>query len=195
MSTQPGTEGGQGGSDRMFTQGEAYALVADGIARETAEFQSKVTTLEAQKAELETKVDKLETEKAAETARADAAEKAHTDFVEKQEQERQIAERTEARKTEVATANPFLNMTEERVARIAAMSDEDYASYLTEMREVAEAAKAAGSKTPEPAAAAAGAARATAAFLPGGTADKPKSEGTVVGIFGARAALSARKEA
>lgn len=184
MSTQPGAPA----EGRMFTQGEAYALVDDGIKRETAARDDKIASLEREKAELQTKVDTLETEKTAEAQRADEAVKAFEDYKTEQEANRQIAERAESRKKELAEANPFLELTEERVARVAAMSDEAYTTYLSEMREVAEKAKAAGSKV-EPPKAPEGSTQQTAAFLPGGGDDKSKS-GTVLGLFGARAGVT-----
>jgi len=182
---------------RTFTEGEAYALVNDNVTRETAELTAQKAALETQKTELQTRVDTLETEKAAAEQRATAAEEAFTAYKTEEENKRQVAERAEARKTELAAANPYLELTDERVQRLGAMSDEDYGVYLSEMREVAEKVKTATTPNPEtkveetpPAGDASAETRATAAFKPGGdTTTKPT--GTVLALFGARAGQTA----
>lgn len=127
---------------RSFTEGEAYALVADNVARETAEAKERVTTLTAENTGLQNRIDVLDTEKAAETVRADLAEKAFTDFKTELETEKaREAKRTE-RTAQVAEAAPGLEMTDERATRIVAMEDEMFTSYLTDLREVAAKAKA-----------------------------------------------------
>ena len=126
---------------RTFTEGEAYALVADNVARETAEAKERNTTLTAENTGLQNRIDVLDTEKAAETVRADLAEKAFTEFKTNLEAETaREAKRTE-RTAQVAEAAPGLEMTDERATRIVAMEDEIFASYLTDLREVAAKAK------------------------------------------------------
>lgn len=180
---------------RTFTEGEHFALVDADVKRETAARDAEIAELKSSKTELETKVDTLATEKAAAEQRATAAEEALEAYKTEQENARQIAERKESRKVELAEANPFLELTDERVDRIAALSDEDYAVYLGEMREVAEKVKATTTSNPAtpvepPAGDPAAETRATAAFKPGGDASVKKT-GTVVGLYAARAGQSA----
>lgn len=178
---------------RTFTEGEAYALVSDNVTRETAALAAQNAGLEREKSELTTKVDTLETEKAAAEQRAQKAEQDLADYKTEQENARQIAERAETRKVELAAANPFLELTEVRVQRVAAMSDEDYAVYLGEMREVAEKVKATTTEKPaedkvedKPAGDATVETRATAAFKPGGDDQSKTKTGTVMSLFAAR---------
>lgn len=126
---------------RTFTEGEAYALVADNVARETAEAKERNTTLTAENTGLQNRIDVMETEKAAETARADLAEKAFTEFKANLEAETAREAKRTDRTAQVAEAAPDLEMTDERATRIVAMEDETFASYLTDLREVAAKAK------------------------------------------------------
>lgn len=178
---------------RVFTEGEAYALVADNVARETAEFKAQVDTLQTEKSDLQTKLDVLETEKAAAEQRAEKAEQDLATYKAEVEQEKAQEARKAERLAEVAKANPVLDLSSEtdagreRQGRIAAMSDEAYAAYLADMREVASKSEPKGEDkggdqggTPP---------RNTAAF----SADSgEKSTATpVMGLFGARRALDA----
>lgn len=126
---------------RTFTEGEAYALVADNVARETAAANERVTTLEAANTGLQNRIDVVETEKAAEVARAELAEKAFTDFKTNLEAETAREAKRTDRTAKVAEAAPGLEMTDERATRIVAMDDEIFESYLTDLREVAAKAK------------------------------------------------------
>lgn len=193
MSETTSTQG------RVFTEGEAYALVQDNVARETAAANEKIGQLEKAHAELQTKVDVLETEKALELKRADEAVKELADF-KKDLEEKEAREKARAeRVVKLAEANPLLEITDERSDRIAAMSDEAFDAYLADMREVA--AKSAPANdgdaddkdSKDKAAAAkkkkADMPRATAAFAP--DPDNSKPTGTVLGVMGARRALSA----
>jgi hypothetical protein len=162
---------------RTFTEGEAYALVDQAVARETAEATSKITELEAANVALGTKVDTLETEKAQAISRAEAAEQA----LEAHKTETAEREAAQARKgtrlAEVAEANPHLDLTDEkRVERIVAMKDEDYTAYVEDMKAVGSAA----SGTPT----AGGPPRESAALTPTPTPDGDK-KATVSGVFAA----------
>lgn len=121
-------------ADRTFTEGEAYALVAQAEERATAEANTSITTLTAEKTELETKLDVAETAKTAAEDRATAAEKALEDYKTEVETtkaaEAKRAERT-AKITEVA---PKLELTEDRANRIVAMSDEGFDAYIEDIR-------------------------------------------------------------
>lgn len=186
MSENEATKG------RTFTEGEAYALVNDNVARETAALNDKITGLESEKSELQTKIDVLETEKAQEKTRADEAVQELTDYKASVEAEKAAEARLVERKAQVAEANPLLDLESEeagkaRLTRIAAMSDEDFTAYLADMREVASksTAKADDAKPTE---GAGGPPRATAAFS---TDSGEKPTGTVMALFGARHGASA----
>ena len=187
---------------RTFTEGEHSALVDAAVTRETAAAQEKITSLQAENAELQTKVDALTTEKAAETQRADQAVQELTDFKASAEAEKAAAARRESRKAEVAAANPLLPLdvegdedSKKRLDRIAAMSDEEYASYLTDMREVAKAAAPAGGTPPASQTAGTGAEppRATAAFA--GTPPAEESKPSVKGVIGLGRSLGRKTSA
>lgn len=156
---------------RTFTEGEAYALVADGVSRETAAAQAKIAELETANAALSTQVDTLETEKASAISRAETAEREFAAFkTELEEQAAKEAKRDE-RLRQVAEANPVLDLTDEaRVTRIVAFDDAGFEGYLADMRAVA-------SQNPvTPPATAGGPPRESAAFTPTPAAgDKPKA--------------------
>jgi len=184
MPENPSTGG------RVFTEAEHAALVHDAVQRETASVTARVTAAETASAELTTKLDTLETEKAAAVQRAETAEKALEDFKAEVAEKAAIAERRVARKTQLAEANPLLDLSEEsdasrdRVTRIAAMSDEAFESYLADMREVAskvEVPKKDDAATGQPP-------RATAAFSGAGEPGAPK-KASVVGVIGAKRGL------
>jgi chromosome segregation ATPase len=122
---------------RTFTEGEAYALVADATARETAEANAKIESLEAAQADLQTKVDVLETEKAQAVQRAEAAEQALADYKAEIDAEKAREATREERTKALSTANPHLEITQERSDRIVAMSDDAFTAYLADMSEVA----------------------------------------------------------
>lgn len=183
MSETTGTQG------RVFTEGEAYALVQDNVARETAAANEKIGTLEKAQADLQTKVDVLETEKAQETQRADQAVQELAEF-KKDIEEKEAREKARAeRVAKLTEANPLLEITDERSDRIAAMSDEAFDAYLADMREVASKSTPA-KETTKPAETEGDLPRATAAFSPNPD-EKSKPTGTVLGVIGARRALSA----
>ena len=193
-------------ADRTFTEGEAYALVADAVQRETAAAATKISELEAT---LKSANDVLVAEKAAETKRADQAAQALIDFKDGIEQETaRVALRTE-RVAAVAEATDLLEMTDERADRITAMDEAAFASYVSDLREIAaKAPKEDPKDDPDAAADAKGGddkdeddaktkaaeakakgkiPRESAAF--GGTTSTAKSTGTVIGVIGASRAL------
>lgn len=183
MTAQPETQS-------TFTSGEAYALVNDAVARETAAANEKVAGLETEKSALQSQIDVLETEKAQAIQRAEAAEKALAD----DKAEREAAAEREAKRDErikqVAEANPLLPLKKEdgtdhdRVARIVAMDDESFTNYLADMREVA-------SKAPAKDAPKVGELpRESAAFGGDSGADPSSDTASVKGVIGARRALS-----
>lgn len=175
---------------RVFTESEHAALVNDAVQRETASAVGRATAAETATAELTTKLDTLETEKAAAEQRATAAEKALEDFKADIAEKAAVEARKDDRKTKLAEANPLLELSDERVARIAAMSDEGFESYLADMREVASKA---GAKAPAKADEGVQPPRATAAFG-GGDGDGSKPKASVVGVIGARRGLTAQTQ-
>ena len=124
-------------SDRTFTEGEAYALVADAIARETAAVEARATAAEEQVTTLSNEKDALELRvTAAETAKK-AAETELVEFKTGIEtQKAQEAKRTE-RVAAVAAVAPDLKVEGERADRIVAMEDAAFADYVSSLREVA----------------------------------------------------------
>lgn len=179
---------------RVFTESEHAALVDAAVSRETASAREQVTTLESDKSELQTRVDVLETEKAQETQRADAAVQELADFKQSIEDAKALEARKTDRKRQVAEANPLLDFEgekgEARLARIAAMSEEDFTSYLEDMREVASKSEPKGEEKKTEGSTevkdAGDAPRATAAFVgnPAG-----ETTGSVLGVIGAKRAL------
>lgn len=167
-------------AQRTFTEGEAYALVDQAVARETAEATGKIEELTAANAALGTQVDTLETEKAAALSRAEAAEQALADYKTAIENEKAREAKRGERLSQVAEVNPVLDLKDEnRVARIVAMGDEEFTGYLADMREVASA-----SPTTPPPANAGDPPRQSAGFTPTPTDDdKPKA--SVAGVIGA----------
>lgn len=184
MSETTGIQG------RVFTEGEAYALVQDNVARETAAANEKVGQLEKAQAELQTKVDVLETEKAQETQRADQAVTELAEF-KKSIEEKDAREKARAeRVAKLAEANPLLEITDARSDRLAAMGADEFEAYLADMREVASKSTPATESTKPAEKTEGDLPRATAAFSPD-PAEKSKPTGTVLGVIGARRALSA----
>ena len=193
-------------ADRTFTEGEAYALVADAVQRETAAAATRISELEST---LKSANDVLVAEKAAETKRADQAAQALIDFKDGIEQETaRVALRTE-RVATVADVTDLLEMTDERADRITAMDEAAFASYVSDLREIAaKAPKEDPKDDPDAAADAKGGddkdeddaktknvevkvkgkiPRESAAF--GGTTSTAKPTGTVIGVIGASRAL------
>lgn len=171
---------------RTFTEGEAYAIVADQVTQQTA----------AAKAEVETLTERLtaaETERDAALARATAAEEAaaqakadHDSFVaEIEAQKAAEAKRTErlAKLTEVA---PTLEVDAERADRIVAMSDEAFETMVESVRETASAK---GEGTPPAPAATKGVPRESAAFKGDAPAASDTKPGSVLAFIGAARGL------
>lgn len=143
---------------RALTEGEAYAIAAAEVKRETAERDQKISELEAEKAQL-TAAAEAELQKAkdlheaaltAERQRADAAEQALTDYKAEVENARVAAARTEQRVSKVREVAKHLNdewFTPERAARWASMDDDSFDVYV---RELAEVSVGSGTATGEP---------------------------------------------
>ena len=133
-------------SPRMLTEGEAYAVAASEVQRETAALASEVETLKSEKAELDKKLD-LET--SAKTAAEVAREKAEQDLADykaEQELKAEQASRSESRVAKVREVASHLKddfFTPERAARWAAMEDPEFDTYVAELAEVSPKGEAA----------------------------------------------------
>jgi uncharacterized protein YhaN len=125
---------------RTFTEGEAYALVADNVQRETAALTGKVDGLTREVADLKGKLDVADAAVATEKAARETAEQALVDYKQSIEtekaQEARKAERT-AKVREVASHLKDEFFTPERATRWAAMDDDAFASYVAELAELA----------------------------------------------------------
>ena len=130
--------------DRVFSEDEAYAIVADRVARESAELTNKIATLESEKAELANKLDvEIAAREAAEQAAKDAETK-HEEYLAQVETEKAQAAKKDERLAQVKEAASHLTdeflQDESRVARIVAMDDEAFEGYVADLRETAEKA-------------------------------------------------------
>jgi DNA anti-recombination protein RmuC len=177
--------------DRTFTEGEAYALVADHVARETAAANTKVAELTAQNTTLASEKDVLEVRATAAEEKAATAEKALEDHKAEVETQKANEAKRSDRVAKVAEVAPTLKVEGERADRIVAMADADFEEYVNTLREVASAngtqPPAEGTPTGLP--------RQSAAFQ-GAPAqgDKP-AQSSVKGLFAARAAIAAPQSA
>lgn len=130
---------------RTFTEGEAYAIVADNVQRETASKTEENETLKREKAELQAKLDTAEASAATEKAARETAETALTDERAKAEREKAAAERKDARVAKVRETAAHLKddfFTDERQARFAAMEDTEFDSYIAELAELSKGVEA-----------------------------------------------------
>lgn len=167
--------------DRTFTEGEAYAIVADNVRRETAAVTTENETLKREKSELETKLETADAALATEKAAREKAEKDLADFKAEQEREAAAAAVKDERVAKVRETAKHLGddfFTAERAARWAGMEQERFDDYIAELAELSkgiEAPKGAGADKDK---GAGGAPRETAmagSSVSGGTSsDKPK---------------------
>lgn len=124
-------------ADRTFTEGEAYALVADAVERETAAARTEASEAKEQVTLLGNEKDALELRaKAAEDA-AEAAKKELEDFKESVETQKAQEAKREERTKALADVAPQLKVEGERAERIVAMADADFIDYVESLREVA----------------------------------------------------------
>lgn len=128
--------------ERTFTEGEAYALVADAVERETASAKAEADGLRDQVTTLGNEKDVLEQRvKAAEDAKAEA-EQALEDFKTGVETEKAMEAKRSERLAKVAEIAPDLVEGDdakviERCDRIVAMADELFDSYVADLEAVA----------------------------------------------------------
>lgn len=124
-------------AERTFTEGEAYALVADAVERETAAAKAQAATALEQVTTVSNEKDALLLRAtAAEEAKA-AAEQALADYKESVEtQKAQEAKRSD-RVAALAEVAPDLKIEGERAERVVAMADDAFTDYVASLREVA----------------------------------------------------------
>lgn len=123
--------------EKTYSENEHIAILADRVAKETADLTAERDQLVSGKGELETKLDVAESAKQAAEQRAADAEKALEDFKAQIETEREAAARKDeriakAKETASHLADDFFE-DEKRVARIVAMADEDFEGYLADL--------------------------------------------------------------
>lgn len=121
---------------KTYDEDEHLAILTDRVARETASLTAERDQLATEKAEAENKLDAAESAKVAAEQRATQAEKDLADYKAEQETQREAASRAETRVAEVkrvASHLPDKFFTEARVARITAMTDEDFTAYAADL--------------------------------------------------------------
>jgi len=139
---------------RTLTEDEAYAIVADRVAKETADLNAKVTTLTAENTDLRNKLDTSEAALVAEKAARETAEKAFETYKTEEAAKREVAKLATDRVAAIKTANPALEsdaefFTPERAARWGAMSQPDFDDLLAQFGRMAGPAPADGGKPRE----------------------------------------------
>lgn len=160
---------------RTFTEDEHFAVLTAAVQRETAELQTKLTTLTTERDEAVKRVDVLEAEKAALTSERDKTVADFEAFKQDVTERAAITERKDARVERVKAANEQLPddfFTPERAQRWAEMADEQFESL------VADLVAAKGSAEPVP--------RQTAAFTGGDSPSGGSSKGSLSSFLALR---------
>lgn len=139
-------------NEKTFTETEHVAILSDRVAKETADLTAKVETLESQVSELQSKLDIAESAKvAAEQAAADE-KAAHEAFKTEVDEREQAAARKGDRLKKAKEVASHLGEgffdEESRVARIVAMSDETFESYIGDLAATAPASPASTTAVP-----------------------------------------------
>ena len=122
---------------RTLTEDEAYAIVADRVAKETAELTKKNADLMASNTDLQNKLDTAEAALVAEKAAKETAEKAFETYKTEEAAKREQAALADTRVEAIKTANPALKddkdfFTPERAARWAKMDQTDFDDLLAQ---------------------------------------------------------------
>lgn len=122
---------------KTYTAEEHLAVLESRVSRETAEITAERDALQQEKTDLESKLDVEISAKEAAEQRATEAEKALEDFKAEVESEREAAARKDERIAKVREAashldDEFFDDTK-RVARIVAMSDEQFDGYVADL--------------------------------------------------------------
>lgn len=169
--------------ERTFTEGEAYALVADGIERETAAANTTIAEHEATIVTLGNEKDALEVRATAAEEKAATAEQALEDYKAEQETQKAAEGKRAERVAKVAEVAPKLEITDERSDRIVAMADEAFDQYVADLKAVAPAAAPEGEPKNDPTT---GVPRQSAAFKGTQPSGGDGAKASVKGIFAAR---------
>lgn len=123
--------------EKAYTEAEHIAILADRVAKETADLTALRDQLSSEKDELATKLDVAESAKVAAEQAAEEAKKALEQFQAEVEQEREAAARKDERLAKVRENASHLGEDffedEARVKRIVAMKDEDFEGYLADL--------------------------------------------------------------
>jgi len=185
--------------DRTFTEGEAYALVADAVERETAAAKAEAEEIKAQNVALGNEKDALELRVTAAEEKAEAAEKALEDYKAEVETQKAAEAKRSERLGKVAEIAPALvegddEKVTERADRIVAMDDESFQEYLDSLTAVApqkanDDGKGGATATPPTTLP-----RESAAFK-GAPPSGAAPQGSVKGLFSARRATQQAKSA
>lgn len=128
--------------ERTFTEGEAYALVADAVERETAAAKAEADTIREERDKLATENDVLTQRVTAAEEKAADAEKALEDYKAEVETEKAMEAKRGERLAKVAEIAPDLvdgddEKVVKRCDRIVAMADEDFQEYIDSLSAVA----------------------------------------------------------
>lgn len=127
--------------NKTFSQDEHIAILADRVARETADLTAERDQLKTEKADLESKLDvETSAKAAAEQAKADA-ERELAEFKAQVDGEREAASRKDERIAKVREAAKHLDegffTDEARVARIVAMEETTFEGYVSDLASTA----------------------------------------------------------
>lgn len=128
----------QATDERTFTEAELTAIVADRVARETANITTEVEKLRSENTELANKLDaEISAKTAAEQSKA-AAEAEFEAFKKDTEEREQAAARKDERLKVVREAASHLSedffKDEDRVKRIVAMKDDEFTGYVDDLK-------------------------------------------------------------
>jgi predicted nuclease with TOPRIM domain len=128
----------QATDERTFTEAELTAIVADRVARETANITTEVEQLRSEKTELENKLDaEISAKTAAEKSKADV-EAEFEAFKKDTEEREQAAARKDERIKAVREAASHLSddffKDEKRIERIVAMKDDEFTGYVDDLK-------------------------------------------------------------
>ena len=123
---------------RVFTEDEHTAILADRVATETAALTDQIAAKDAEIADLKAQMDTVEAARLAAEKERDDTKAAFDAFKSEVEQAKEHAQRKDERVAKVKEAASHLTdefFNDERVERIAAMTDEFFDGWLSDMRE------------------------------------------------------------
>lgn len=136
-----------GENEKTFTENDMHLLLADRVAKETADLTAERDSLKAERDELANKLDVESAAKVAAEQKVTEIQEAFDAFKSGLEELREAAERKDERLAKVKEAAAHMGeefLTDEaRVARIVAFSEEQFDGYVADL--AATAPKQAGS--------------------------------------------------